>query len=596
MAATENVEKKSLIPPALLRFYPYAEDQAIRIVAMKGRLRAWNVCVTEVAKAFEQLAMLEKEIGMVYTNLATVLVPDEKEIAGSSALARARDAASRIATEYGEFQSAIANSARQLASLRDAQISMSKSWASTCDRAFLAVEKSRIATANAVFVFERAKDRLPTGMDQWLVDQVLRNAITKGVAAENQYQGEMAELGQRMVDTEAKLVGDLQKVFNEHHAWMKTHSSNVLLHYGTLGSFLGTLTPLAAFEVFNKRHDVANSPAWNTARTIPDFPFTIPTSKVIKEGFVGRPGGFWGKGKDSWAVISDKGFFHVFDHARPNLVTRAIGWAETKKFETMDKPDAVISIKLRRPKVDIGIPMPAELLAASGNATAALDKQLKQQGEDHAFEITVRGGSDSEEATGPETKYTFKAETEEQMVDWMVAIKKVLDQSARPRLFDSSSPSSLMVPGSGAASAAGTASTSAVSSANGSPRSAGSANRIPAESLPGSPNGKVDIDEVFGSIAGPTRSNMDSPTSSANPWQTKPPNLFEDELTDDFFGDSPSFGGGATSNFEEVVPRSPLLVGSTTAAPSAAAVAGINQAASDLWQADFASFPSPPAR
>lgn len=619
---------QTLIPAEIRRFFGYSEQQAERTVAMKGRLRAFNVCMTEVAKAFDQLAALESQIGQVYSNLSTVFVTDANEVAAQlSTMNKVREAASNIATEQTEFTRFLSRAAAQLGSLRDGQVSFSKSWAASCDKAFGNVEKTRVAVVNAVRQFEIAKHSLAPGTDPWLIgrhlfravvqplasdlpdisspsfwlrqiDQVLRNAVNRAITSENTYQKEMSDLALKLSETEHKLIASLQKIFGDHHQLIKLHYNNVLLHYGNVGKFISSLDPAQPFEAYNQKHDVHNSIAWNTTRTLSEFPFTMPSSKVIKEGYLMRPGGgFWKSSyQDAWGVISDKGFLHVFPHSRSNIVTRAIGWAETKKFETMEQPnEAALSILLRRPRVAVGIPIPSELYASSGGGgiTETLAKQIQRQGEEHLFEITVSGGPGDGDPS-PEGKHVFKCETEEEMVDWITAIKRALEfvPGQQGRKMDSP------VLGSVVGSVAASAVASRVASSTGSPeRSTAAGSQVPSRTSPlkitnNNNNDTSDpSDDLLGSLQDIPVLKAESPVSSGNPWNAFPPppssstnqsqstNLFQtEELDDDFFSDS--FAGNnnnGSSSLDGVL---------TPLAPPPLTTSGASKNVDD-WIADF---------
>lgn len=587
-AAPNQTPPATLVDPAVLRFFPDAEPQAHRITALKGRLRAWNVCLGEVAKAFESLANLDREAEKIYANLAKVFVADDKEVAGSAAhLGKAREVLGHLALEQRDYAKSLQRTANLFSSIKDSQLSYSKSLASSIDKAWEKIDKSRVATVAAIRKFEYDKDRLPDNTDPWLVDQILRNAITRGVTAENEFQKEMNALLAKLRETETQLVASLSKAFTEHSVHRKTHSTNLLIPYSNLSQFLTQLPPSAPFDTFNVKHDVLTPKCLTTERKVPEFPFTLPKSRVLKQGLLARPGGFFKSWKDGWGVITDRGYFHLFEHSRGNMVTRAIGWTEGPKYETMDKPETVLSVKLRRPGVEIGIPIPAELLASSGGSlNASATQRIVKNTEEHAFELTVSP------EMGSEGKHLLRCETEEEMVDWITAVRRMLDQSGRAVNVTS------MVANLSVAAAGGLESRSNGSSGQSSPvrtspvqsrpatppsepasrappmepsRSPSTvrAAQPPAQSVSPAPQpalqpppaqrneARSETADLLGGFDDAVGPEAPSPTSTSNPWNASR-NVFG-ELNDDFFA-TDSFAGqtesaqGSGSNFEEVKP------------------------------------------
>lgn len=198
---------------------------------------------------------------------------------------------------------------------------------------------------------------------------------------------------------------------------------------------MNAVDPSAPFSTFCAAESLLQPELWRTERTISSFPYEIPDISIIKKGYLYRPGTLT-KWKTSYFVLSSTGFLHCFDGAFPKNGTKlptasanqlnGLGESDTTLTEDAQnglnasecKTSLKYSIPLNQPRVQVQM-----LSGTKSNSPHA-----------HSFEICVlpiprsKDGFWSKLTREPVThRWVIRAESEEDMVDWIVEIKKKID-------------------------------------------------------------------------------------------------------------------------------------------------------------------------
>ncbi|KXS20185.1 hypothetical protein M427DRAFT_404025 [Gonapodya prolifera JEL478] len=279
--------------------------------------------------------------------------------------------------------------------------------------------------------------------DPFLSGQVVSNVISAMIETENEYRKGTADLFVQAAETDRKLVEDLHKIWKEHGTSLQNFHQTMIQITLKFTSFVDQMKTSSPFSEFSRRHDVVASEVFATAITVENFGFEVEHTAIVKEGLLFKQGGFFRNSwKPAWGVLTQSGYFHLFQHSETK------GFFSSKPTDSKDifyrrmtKPETLITVQLRKPRVFVDLPGMTQSasnvstsksgpvfeiveISSSKSLLGGSSSSIPDVGDDKAGTAPLSAVS-----SGTETRYLLKTNKEEEMVDWVVALRRALEES-----------------------------------------------------------------------------------------------------------------------------------------------------------------------
>ncbi|KAI9183199.1 hypothetical protein H9P43_004116 [Blastocladiella emersonii ATCC 22665] len=448
-------------PPAppleltMARLWPHSPEQSRLLFTLLDRIKSHRALLEDATNFFAAVEAADTTVAKEYRkalkqfrglpngveNPAKIEAIDESvvgpglkgTVASFHALADQHQAYARHVREttVKQLDAAISCHARKYKDLRTA-----------IERESSAITKSRNETLIAIAAHVKAHSvmaarRASVGdlQDPWLTEMALHMQLLDNVDRENRYQAAMLAAIDAARECETHCLATLKQIVGEYLELrvtsMPTFRETLVSMQLTIAGYDATW-PFASFSADTNLH---GSPIWHTPRSVAAFPYRVEVGTaegIARQGVILRQGTILkSKWKPSWFVLSDLGFLHCFEEKNPAYISPAPSNGSNGRTSSSlprsptEESGVGNGAKPKMPNILFSICLRQGLTAVN----VATNKPY-----DHSFEIIVQPPRE----TGifaikkKEMRYLLKAESEESMVDWICAIKRLIAHYAPP--------------------------------------------------------------------------------------------------------------------------------------------------------------------
>ncbi|KAJ3340026.1 hypothetical protein HDU93_007575 [Gonapodya sp. JEL0774] len=405
-----TVVEKPFVNPKFLLYWPNSSEQARRALIVQERFRIWGTILEEVVTSLTTIQEAETRLGKEYARLASVFTPTVDEIAGTESNINAVALTlSEYSAQYQIIVKVEDESLKKIKLLRDRVMNDGKKFKKAYDKLYAPADKARVETLDAISKYEsaqskRAASRFMTSADPFLSSQVLSNVIRGMVDIENEYRKGTAELFVQAAESDRRLVEDLCNAWREHASCVRAFHQAMTQQTIVFTTFLDQMKSSSPFSEFSRRHDIVASEKFAVPLSVDTFSYEVEHPGVVKEGLVFRQGGFF---RNSWKPV----------------------WAVL----TLTKPETLVSIQLRKPRVFVDLP---GVTQSAANMNGPIFEIVEISGSKSLLggsSSSLPEAADDKTATamssGTETRYLLKTNREDEMVDWVVALRRALEET-----------------------------------------------------------------------------------------------------------------------------------------------------------------------
>ncbi|ORZ35012.1 hypothetical protein BCR44DRAFT_1513482 [Catenaria anguillulae PL171] len=437
---------ESTLPVAMTlttdHLWPHARDQSSKLFALLDRMRDVKHLIEDTADFFKAIESVEATAAKEYRKALKCFrhlpSPDNGPPTFDESTT-GPGVTGAIASVYaiGEQHATIAkhihdNALKSIDFILACHHKRVKDIKATIEKESTAISKSRAETLSAISTHVKthtlASSRRSTSgdlMDPWLTEMALQIQLFDNVTRENAYQAAMLTVIGAAKDTESQALTDLRQVLTDHLDTRTTQADSLRDTLSALHATVARFDTQRAFVMYAQSMHLAGSPVWHEPRSVQAFPYRIEEAEgaqaIVMQGVLSRLGTIRkSKWKPSWFVLTELGFLHCFEEKHPPFApmdARAGGGQEAKSTASFGAA----------PK------MPKILFSVCLRDGRALANYLPNEPE-HSFEIVTQPPTkDSGLFTigkKKEAKYMIKADTEESMVDWVCAIRRIIGQHA----------------------------------------------------------------------------------------------------------------------------------------------------------------------
>ncbi|TPX34796.1 hypothetical protein SeLEV6574_g08249 [Synchytrium endobioticum] len=332
-------------------------------------------------------------------------------------------------------------------------------------------------------------------MDPYLTERALRAQLATMEVSEREFQDTATNLWREAVDTEKTIVLELVSVIQQYQSTCTAQNGIMLeLMKQALLPWNSNFDPIKEIHNFGVSMDIETERGvWNTPRTLDGFPYSPTSTAVLKSGVLFRQGHFrksiW---RPCWVVLTESGWLHSFEMKRPITSSAASPFAlslsrrastssimppsslssdvtssqhdgstevpqsprpvSTSFFQfhneggtsdgasviddyeagvTSSLTKTLFSVSLKRPRVSVdfdrgyGSPFVFRVFVAASvvPTTSSSNSSISWAGWRHGINSSNEAG----------TKFILKAGTENEMILWIAAIRKVIEAAIPSR-------------------------------------------------------------------------------------------------------------------------------------------------------------------
>ncbi|KAJ3277045.1 hypothetical protein HDV01_000097 [Terramyces sp. JEL0728] len=425
------------IPQEYMELWPYAADQQACFPNVIERFVNWKAVIRSITEFFQNTSSLEKSTAKVYETLHQNLQQQETLLGANSSnifkpweqhCHQTQISFAAIESRTNDFIIA------RLITLKQALKKKIQTYVKEIEKLQKDILKARSKTAEyikirQVQVQNRAvvtTNQTRDVVDPWLTELMLHLQLRSMVDSENQYQSKMNEVFQDMAVFDSHIISELKAVFEEFNLIKTTHWSSLQNQMQGLNINELYANPNTYFEHFSTVHLLDSAQSWKAERKLEDFPCKIEHIDIVKQGKLYRPSRF---GLKMWTavncVLTATGFLHCFDLPASRSNWFDFGHKNEKgnhqRSSTCPKP---LATDLQTSSSTINEQNGFEIEGV-GNAVIRKSKQ--------GWPFSKSSYNDTV------VKYEFKAENDNDMVEWIACLQKNYVPNRPPEpLFKSS--------------------------------------------------------------------------------------------------------------------------------------------------------------
>ncbi|KAJ3351377.1 hypothetical protein GGF32_004305 [Allomyces javanicus] len=429
-----NSRRGSDVPMTLDYLWPYAKEQNERLYAVVERLSKQRKLLEDCVDFFKVIETIEATAARDYRKalkIFGVVDPPKGPTFDPNVVGQGVGDLFVGVTVISDQHLSIAKA------VRDTIIKHLDTIASTSNRSFKElrseiekecqnVQKSRNETLSAIATHLKAYQLVNVRhgssgdlVDPWLTEKALHIQLQEMVAKENRFQDRILILVEQGRQAEQQCLGSLKAVLNEFLELKRDATSQLRDQVIRLQQLVVAYDQSEPFTIFARDVAQVPSPLWTTTHAASEFGerINVPhVTGVVRQGVLHRLGTIrkstW---KPSWFVLTEAGFLHCFEDKSvpfdPCLdADVAKGGRPTSAAAAVRASKVLFSVCLRQARTSV--------------------QYLADRAFEYCFEITVQPPRETglfAFGKNKETKYLIKASTEEDMVDWLCAIKKQIE-------------------------------------------------------------------------------------------------------------------------------------------------------------------------
>ncbi|KAJ3326031.1 hypothetical protein HDV06_002416 [Boothiomyces sp. JEL0866] len=424
-------------PQDYLKLWPYAADQQACFPNVIERFMNWKVVIRSITEFFQQTSSLEKSIAKVYETLHQNLQQQELLLGANSSnifkpweqhCHQTQISFASIESRTNDFIIA------RLIGLKQVLKKKIQNYAKDIDKQQKEILKARTKTAEYLKAHEaQVQNRAVVNssqnrdtVDPWLTELLLHHQLRSMIDSENEYQNKMNEIFQDMAVFDSHIISELKAVFEEFNLIKTTQWSSLQNQMQSLNINELYANPNTYFEHFSTVHLLDSVQSWKAERKLEDFPCDIQPIEIVKQGKLYRPSRF---GLKMWSpvnsVLTATGFLHCFD-----LPAHRHNWFDfgSRNESSSHQRSATC------PK-----PLIAELQPSSATINQQSGVEVEGVG-NSVIRKSQKGWPFSKSMYNDSVvKYEFKADNDNDMVEWIACLQKNYIPNGPPEpLFKSS--------------------------------------------------------------------------------------------------------------------------------------------------------------
>lgn len=446
-------------------YWPHATLQEGKALLLIARINAWKDVLEAIADYFKAMAAAEKQFGESMTKVQKSFQKVETEDFTSNfggSLGGGLHDFSDFTKHAGHNHSELANLLettvlKKISEMKKDFGKETSNMKQDIDKMQTNLRASREETLQMITTFEKlyrglAMDGIQLG-DPWLQEIKLKDRIQKNVKEENSFNDTMIEKNKELQKIDTTYSEQLKEILTEFSTVIHRQTNLQTETVNHLGHRLKLINPSQEYELYTKRSGLDDLTVWKShfpedASHI-QYPFKgSPLLSVSKIGILKRQGrmikGNW---KDAFFVLTSCGYLHCFNSKTQiksaskeskNKNQAPFSWTQNPAFAAQQKAANVSNpANNNPPSLKEAPPSPVKetniifdisefvediapvysINIRGANVSAAAPGNISN----YSFEVVVPPPSKG--IFAKETRYVIRATSEEEMVDWFVAVK-----------------------------------------------------------------------------------------------------------------------------------------------------------------------------